>query len=246
MRITALYLALMCILSINIYAQETEPVEKSAEKISVAPAETPAFNRPKNTFYLHPIDLLTSTLKLSYERDFGKKSHSIMLTAGLLLKDGSQTQEMGIGGELHLRLTILKVGKKKGFGMKIHAGPFITARYIDRGYTVENCLAYDPWTYECTDLEEIGNGSYVRAYGGGLIAGVRLTFAEKIVIGVHVGGQARYADYTAFENKYYENYFNENIVDSDFFPFSILNELDTDVTKTGIFPMAGFQVGFAF
>ena len=246
MRYKILLVILATVFSVNTYAQEAETAAKPKAELSTEPTEAALVDMPKNTFYLHPIDLLQSTLKVSYEREFGKNSNGIMITAGLLLRDGPEIQEMGFGGEIHLRLTILKAGKSKKFNLKLFASPFLSARYIDRGYTYENCLVQDPITFECTETEEIGQSSYVRNYGAGLVAGVKMTFIQKIVIGVHIGGQARYAEHTPFENTAYESYFNDSMVSSDFFPLSVLNEIDMDATRTGIFPMVGFQVGFAF
>ncbi|PCH94673.1 MAG: hypothetical protein COB85_05340 [Bacteroidetes bacterium] len=234
MKIIALFLVLASFFSFQTYAQEVEPVK------------VPPVKGLKNTIYIHPVELIASTFKLSYERAFGAKENSVMIVAGFLLREGTDTEESGASGEIHLRLTLLKIARTTKFGLKIYAAPFFKAQYIDRGYTEERCTLYSTgWNYTCLESVEIGHGSYIRSYAGGLVAGVKLTFVQKIAIGIYVGGQARYVDHSPFENENYESYFGEDIA-PDILPFSLINEIENDPTRTGILPLVGFQFGFSF
>ena len=170
----------------SVWAQDEKtneaPVETKlvAEKTNKEPLEPINMN----VFHFSPIHLLGSQFKIGYERLFNEKASSIMLLAGVILKENGNDTRNGASTELHLRLSVLHQ-RFPNSSISLFSGPFIKYKYIDKNK--EELINW--WDSETTMVN-----STVKTATGGVMMGLRLVILDRISFNFHIGGGVKYSE----------------------------------------------------
>ena len=186
-----------------------------------------------NAVKISPVELGNAEFQMSYEKYFGERTSSIMISPSFILKEEGQESKKGwqIMGQYRFYLTHIRKDQQSTF-LGLHNVGFYTGlygQYLDydedyiSGYWDEKTQLY------ITDIFD----KKINAYEGGAIIGMQIDVTPRIILDFYIGGGIRYTEIE--DNRtdpnnydYYESY-------------SVF-----DVEYKGVKPRIGFQIGISF
>lgn len=171
-------------------------------------------------FYFNPIQLLNGTFQVSVEHNIIKKKTSICLVEGFIYST-NRINKIGFNAEIQYKINLANTGDAAKRITIFYFGPYLQYKYIELFYKT-NYISYGNRSINNTTY------NYVTAYGGGLIAGIKILYLEKISFDMYFGGGVKETIITGDYNKNYS--------------YRLGNYMD----YSGVIPKVGFQIGCAF
>lgn len=185
-----------------------------------------------NVIKLSPVELGKSKYKLSYERYFGERKSSIVVSPAILLKEGGQESKSGLelSGEYRFYLTHIRKDRKKTFLGLYNIG-FYTGLYgLYQDYEEDYVAGYYNPENDQYTMSTFNKTS--SSFEGGTMVGVQIDITQRILFDFFVGGGIRKSDYTdSYDGA--DDYYNNN--------FDVF-----DPAFTGVKPKIGFMIGITF
>ncbi len=201
-------LSMMLMFGIMVFAQQKEAEDKN------------------NLISFSLTNLVANNMTFSYERMFG--SSGLMLSGGITLTDDSYESKLGNNAELQFRLypNLQRESVFQGF----YIGPYASWLYLDEKTTY--------WDYCGTDDEwltcESSNRNIYNNFGGGVVVGIKIAIAQKMVFTFESGGGLRYSTGKKPDNNYYNTGISPDYVDQ------------VHPSYTGIAPKMNISFGYFF
>lgn len=188
----------------------------------------------KNVIKLSPFELGKAEFHASYERYFGNRSSSLMITPGVILEEDLDQERKGyqIMGQYRFYLSHLSKENGDGFlglyNLGFYAGGY--GMFLD--YSEDYRFSwFDRNTNE--NRNELLNKQVTTGEGGAII-GIQIDITERIVADFYIGGGIRVSE--VVDQK-------EDIDLEDFY----FEEYDVfDLEYQGVKPRIGFQLGITF
>ena len=188
----------------------------------------------KNVVKLSPFELGKAEFHASYERYFGNRTSSLMITPGVILEEDLDQERKGYQIMGQYRFYLSHLSKENGDGslglynLGFYAGGY--GLFLD--YTEDYLFQW---------FDQVNNESKsqllnktIRSGEGGAVIGIHIDITERIIADFFIGGGIRVSevndeqDDLDLENIYYEDY--------DVF----------DLEYQGVKPRIGFQLGITF
>jgi len=188
----------------------------------------------RNALKISPVEFSKAEFQISYERYFGDRSSSLMISPSFILKENNVESIEGfqVEGQYRIYLSHLRSDNRNVFlgfhNIGLYTGVYL--RYMDYQEDYQ-FMWYDnnlgiPYTDEFT--------KEVTATEGGAIIGVQIDITKRILLDFFVGGGIRYTDFVdtkepvVGQEYYYEDY---GVFDPEY---------------KGVKPRIGFQLGVLF
>jgi len=188
--------------------------------------------RYKNVFKISPVQFANSTFELNYERYFGNRSSSLLISPSLLLREQNSESLIGFKWMTQYRFYFsqLRRGLNKTWifaNIGFYGGPYVQYLYAKEdyrgGYYDDNIGVY----YDGIFNKEVST------IEGGVITGFQFDLLPRLVVDFYFGGGIKYAVVEDTIGSFLpENYtYNYGILDREY---------------TGVIPRGGLQIGFNF
>lgn len=187
-----------------------------------------------NSIKISPVEFTKAEFQISYERYFGNRSSSIVISPSVILKDSYDESKAGLQGMIQYRfyLTHFNKSESKTF-LGLHNYGFysgVYALYMDYAEDYQIGLYnQDTQEYEMHNLHKESN-----SIEGGAIVGLQVDITERIVMDFYVGGGIRKTDLSddltqeQRDQGYYQYY---GVLDPEY---------------QGVKPRVGLQLGMTF
>lgn len=186
----------------------------------------------KNVLKISPAQFANSTFEVSYERYFGNRKSSLLLSPAFLLRKQNNESLEGVKAMIQYRLylTHLQKGVNKTWRMAnigFYAGPYAQGLYAKEDYWASY---YDNVNYQ--DYEGIYTKK-VNSIEVGVVTGFQFDVLKRFVVDIYLGGGVRKSDIedTFAEHNPSQYYGNYGVLDREY---------------TGVVPRGGFQLGINF
>ena len=188
----------------------------------------------KNALKISPVEFSRAEFQMSFERYFGDRSSSIMISPSFILKENNLESKEGfqIEGQYRIYLSHLRSDEGNVFlgfhNIGLYSGVYL--RYQD--YTED----YQFQWYD-NEMGESQAGDFtksVTATEGGALIGVQIDITKRILLDFFVGGGIRYTDI---------NDTKEGVVPEDYY-YEEYGVFDPEYK--GVKPRLGFQLGILF
>jgi len=187
----------------------------------------------KNALKISPVEFGRAEFQMSYERYFGDRTSSLVISPSIILKESSVESKEGFKIEGQYRFYLSHIREDQGdvflgfHNIGIYTGVY--ASYMD--YTEDyQYFGYDPDNQQSFMLDLTKTAT---AGEGGAIIGLQIDITSRILLDFFVGGGIRYSD--VFDE--------QSTLDKDQF-FNDPGVFDPEYQ--GVKPRIGFQLGIFF
>jgi hypothetical protein len=188
----------------------------------------------KNALKINPGNLGNSEFRLNYERYFGDRKSSIMISPSFYLKESEREKISGYQFQTSYRYFLSHLNKTNGnsflglYNLGFYAGVYGQWLSYEEHYDME---WYNPKTnmQERHEFEKTGT-----AIEGGALLGLQIDITPRLIADFYLGGGIRKSniDDSIEDNPDFSSYYESpGVFDVDF---------------TGVKPVVGFQLGFTF
>lgn len=186
----------------------------------------------KSAIKISPIEFAKAEFQMSYERYFGDRTSSFVISPSFILKENSSETKEGIQIESQYRIYLSHLRSDDqsvllGFhNIGLYAGLY--ARYLD--YRED----YQFMWYEAGASYSEEFTKDITSWEGGAIIGIQIDITKRILLDLFAGGGVRYTDFT--DSK-------EGVVDVDYY-YDEYGVFDPEYK--GVKPRLGLQIGVLF